>query len=51
MLGQTAVKRRRGREMTTTGTLPVELTKCAKTAAIQRQISFRRSSRMGFASF
>jgi ribosomal protein L1 len=35
------VKRRRGRDMTTTVTLPVELMKRAKIAAIQRQTSFK----------
>ncbi len=35
------VKKRRGRDMTTTVTLPVELIKRAKIAAIQRQTSFK----------
>ena len=35
------VKRRRGEEMTTTVTLPVELMERAKIAAIRRQTSFR----------
>lgn len=35
------VKRRRGRDMTTTITLPVELMKRAKIAAIQRRTSFK----------
>ena len=41
MPNQRRVKRRRGEEMTTTVTLPVELMQRARIAAIQRRTSFK----------